>query len=212
MKLKEPLNTWTHFLGFLAGIAGLVMLLIKSEEDPAKLITMSIFGLSILFLYGASAMYHGLHTTPQRELLLRKIDHIAIFLLITGTYTPLLFYGLHGWWRGSMLVAVWSIALIGILLKIFFMKTPRLFSTLFYLALGWMAVIPLAKLMQNLPPGALVWLLIGGLSYTVGAVIYGTKKVSLFNKRLGFHEIFHIFILLGTVSHFIMVYHYLIPR
>ena len=211
MKMKEPLNTWSHLVGFLAGLVGLVILLVKSEGDTAKFITMSVFGLSILVLYGASAIYHGLHTTVKREQLLRKIDHIAIFLLIAGTYTPVFFYGLHGRWRVFMLVGIWLIALSGILLKMFFMKTPRLVSTIFYLAMGWIALIPLGKLIKGLPPGALIWILIGGLSYTVGAFIYGTKKVSFFNNRLGFHEIFHIFVLLGTASHFFMIYYYLIP-
>ena len=209
--MKEPVNTWTHLIGFVAGIVGLVFLLLRSTDDLSKFVIMSIFGVSILLLYGASSLYHGVKTTKEKELLLRKLDHIAIFLLIAGTYTPVLYYGLDGGWQLAMLIAVWTVTVLGILMKVFFMNLPRWLSTAVYLALGWVAVIPFGRLVGGLPPGALVLIVAGGLSYTIGGIVYGTKKISLFSNKLGFHEIFHLFILLGTLLHFLMVFFYITP-
>lgn len=211
LKMKEPFNTWSHFIGFLVGIVGLILLLIKSTGESSKLITMGIYGLSILALYGASSMYHWIRTTTKKEQLLRKLDHIAIFLLIAGTYTPILYYGLDGWWKISMLSAVWSISILGILLKIFITRIPRFISTAIYIGLGWMAVIPLSKLLSSLPPGAIILILAGGVSYTFGGVVYATKKLNFSPRCLGFHEIFHMFVLLGSTLHYLMVYFYILP-
>lgn len=207
--MREPINTWTHLVGFFAGIVGLVFLLFRSANDLPKFITMSIFGISILLLYGASSLYHGVNTTKSKELLLRKLDHIAIFLLIAGTYTPVLYYGLDGNWRMVMMISVWTVTVVGILMKVFFMNLPRWISTVIYIGLGWVAVIPFGQLAGGLPRGALALIMAGGISYTIGGVVYGTKKITLF--KLGFHEVFHLFILLGTILHFFMVFFYILP-
>lgn len=211
LKMKEPFNTWSHFIGFLVGIAGFILLLIKSTGESSKLITMGIYGVSILALYGASSMYHWIRTTTKKEQLLRKLDHIAIFLLIAGTYTPILYYGLDGWWKISMLSAVWSISVLGILLKIFIVRIPRYISTAIYIGLGWMAVIPLTKLVSILPAGAIILIFAGGIAYTLGGIVYATKRLNFSPKRFGFHEIFHIFVLLGTTLHYLMIYFYILP-
>lgn len=209
--MKEPVNTYTHLFGFFLGIVGLILLLVKSAGDLSKMVTMTIFGCSILVLYACSSLYHWINTTQQKEMLLRKLDHIAIYLLIAGSYTPVFYYGLTGWWKAAMLIAVWLVAAIGILLKVFFMKVPRGVSTAFYLLIGWIAVIPFARLVNGLPPGALALIIAGGLAYTVGAVIYGTKRISLCTNKFGFHEIFHVFVLMGTTLHFLMVFFYILP-
>ncbi|MDW7652246.1 MAG: hemolysin III family protein [Bacillota bacterium] len=209
--MKEPVNALTHLAGFIAGTVGLVFLLYHSADDLDKFAVMGIYGLSILVLYGASSLYHGVKTTQKKELLLRKLDHIAIFLLIAGSYTPVFYYGLDGGWKLSMLIAVWTVAVLGILLKVFFIKIPRWLSTVIYLSMGWIAVIPFTQLTGGLPGGALGLILAGGIAYTIGAVIYGTKKITLVSNWLGFHEVFHLFILLGTVLHFFMVFFYIIP-
>lgn len=210
-KMKEPANTWTHFVPFLAGIVGLVFLIIESWHNASKLITMSVFGVSIILLYGASTIYHWIRTTPSKELILRKLDHMAIFVLIAGTYTPILYYGLEGAWRWAMLISVWVLSAIGIAMKIWFMHLPRSVSTVFYVALGWLAVIPFYKLIENLPLQAIMLMISGGVAYTVGGIIYGTKKLDFFPNKFGFHEIFHLFVAAGTLLHYFMIFFYVVP-
>lgn len=211
LKMKEPVNTWTHFVLFMAAIVGLVFLIILSKHNISKLITMTIYGVSMILLYGASSLYHWVRTTPQKELLLKKVDHIAIYLLIAGSYTPVFYYGLEGAWRWAMLSVIWILAIIGIALKLFFIHAPRYVSTAFYVSLGWIALVPFLQLVKNLPMGAIILMAIGGVTYTVGAIIYATKIFDFFPKRFGFHEIFHLFIAAGSIVHYIMILIYIIP-
>ncbi|ANE49090.1 hemolysin III family channel protein [Paenibacillus swuensis] len=210
--MKEPVNTWTHFITFLAGIAGLIFLILISRESPSQLVTMTIYGSSIILLYGASSLYHWVSTTPSKELMLKKLDHVSIYILIGGSYTPVFFYGLEGAWKWSMLVCIWALITVGIILKLFFIRVPRSVSTLFYIALGWMAVIPFGQLLQNLPYQAIILMISGGIAYTVGGVIYATKIFDFYPNRFGFHEIFHLFVMAGSVIHFIMIVMYVMPR
>lgn len=211
LKMKEPVNTWTHFVLFMAAIVGLVFLIILSKNNISKLITMTVYGVSMILLYGASSLYHWIRTTPQKELILKKMDHIAIYLLIAGSYTPVFYYGLEGAWRWTMLSVVWSLAIIGMILKIWFIHAPRYVSSAFYVSLGWIAIVPFLQLIKNLPIGAIILMAAGGVTYTVGAIIYATKICDFFPKRFGFHEIFHLFIGAGTIVHYIMILIYIIP-
>ena len=209
--MKEPVNTWTHFITFLAGIIGLGLLIILSRDNSSKLITMTIYGVSVLVLFGASTLYHWIKTTPEKERLLRKLDHISIFLLIAGSYTPVFYYGLEGIWKWAMLWAIWVLAFVGIVLKVFFLDVPRSVSTAFYISLGWMALIPLFKLVQSFPLEALILMFLGGVSYTIGGVIYATKIFNFFPNKFGFHEIFHLFVSMGSVLHFVMIWRFVVP-
>ncbi|MCR4399263.1 MAG: hemolysin III family protein [Syntrophomonadaceae bacterium] len=208
--MRQPVNTWTHFVTFLAALVGMVALLVLSRGSASALITMSIYGSSVILLYGASSLYHWVSTTPGRQLVLRKLDHVAIFLLIAGTYTPVLYYGLEGWWRWSMLAAVWTLAATGVFLKLWFIHAPRFVSTAFYLALGWLAVVPLSRLVHTLPGEAVAFMAAGGVAYTLGAVIYALRWPDFLPGRLGFHEVFHLFTSTGSVLHFVMML-YLLP-
>lgn len=211
LKMKEPVNTWTHFISFVAAIVGLAILIILCKNNISKLVTMTIYGLSMILLYGASSLYHWVQTTPQKELLLKKIDHIAIYFLIAGSYTPVFYYGLEGAWRWAMLISVWSLALLGMALKIWFIHAPRYVSSAFYVSLGWIALVPFLQLIKHLPSGAIILMAVGGVLYTMGAVIYATKIFDFFPKRFGFHEIFHLFIAAGSIVHFIMIVIYIVP-
>jgi len=210
-RMKEPVNTWTHFVPFLAAIAGLIVIIVKTIGDPAKLITLTVYGSSVISLFGMSSFYHWLKLSPKKELLLRKLDHMAIYLLIAGSYTPVLFYGLQGMWRGVMLTLIWVLAVTGILLKIWFINAPRKLSTALYIFLGWLAVIPFYQLVHTFSTGAILLMIFGGVSYTIGAVIYGTKRLNFFPEKFGFHEIFHLFVALGGVLHFLMMVIYILP-
>lgn len=205
-KIKEPVNALTHFAMFLAGLVGLGFLIWKGWGSAAGVTVALIFGLSIITLYGASTLYHWVRTTPKKELLLRKFDHISIYVLIAGTYTPVLYYGLEGLWRWVMLATIWGLSTVGAILKVWLVGLPRMLTAGFYVVLGWLAVIPFGQLLQTLAKPAIVLLIAGGLSYTVGAIIYATKIFNFVPKRFGFHEIFHIFVGLGTVLHFVMIY------
>lgn len=209
--MKEPVNTWTHFVPFMAAIVGLVFLILVSKNDISKLITMTIYGLSMIALYGASSVYHWVRTTPQKELILKKVDHIAIYFLIAGSYTPVFYYGLEGAWRWAMLIAVWTLAIIGMALKLWFIHAPRYVSSAFYVSLGWIALVPFLQLIKHLQMGAIILMAVGGVVYTIGAIIYATKIFDFFPKRFGFHEIFHLFIAAGSIVHFIMILIYIVP-
>lgn len=211
LKMKEPVNTWTHFISFIAAIVGLVALIIMSKNDLSKLITMTIYGISMIMLYGASSIYHWIRTTPKKELMLKKVDHIAIYFLIAGSYTPVFYYGLEGKWRWTMLIGVWSLAFIGMALKIWFIHAPRYVSSAFYVSLGWIALVPFLQLIKHLPLEAIILMAAGGVVYTIGAVIYATKIFDFFPKRFGFHEIFHLFIVAGSIVQFIMIAKYIVP-
>lgn len=211
LRMKEPGNTITHLVPLLAGVVGLIFLIREFIGEPEKLTTGVIFGASVILLYGASTAYHWIRTTPKNVTVLRKLDHIAIYLLIAGTYTPVFYFGLEGWWRWGMLASVYALALIGILMKVWFLHIPRFVSTLFYIALGWIAVIPMARLWEAFPIEAFMLMLLGGVAYTIGGVIYATKICNFFPNRFGFHEVFHIFVSVGTALHFIMIAGYILP-
>jgi hemolysin III len=205
-KIKEPVNALTHFVMFLAGLIGLGLLVWKGWGTTSGVAVGAIFGLSIVLLYGASTLYHWVRTTPQKEKILRKLDHISIYLLIAGTYTPVLYYGLEGLWRWIMLAVIWVLSFIGAVMKVWLVDLPRVLTAAFYLILGWLAVIPFGQLVHSLAKPALVLMVAGGLAYTVGAVIYATKIFNFVPERFGFHEVFHIFVGLGTLLHFLMIF------
>lgn len=205
------MNTLTHFIPFVAALFGLISLILLSYGNLSKTITMTIYGLSVIALYGTSSLYHAVKTTPEKELTLRKIDHMMIYVLIAGSYTPVFYYALDGAWRLVMLLAVWILAFIGIILKIWFIQAPRYVSTAFYVTLGWIALVPIVQLIHKLPLGALIMMVAGGVMYTLGAIIYAAKIFRIPRLHLGFHEIFHIFIAAGTLIHFIMILIYFVP-
>jgi hemolysin III len=211
LQIKEPGNALTHFVTFIASIVGLVFLIILSNNNVSKLVTMTIYGVSVIFLYGVSSLYHWVKVAPQKTELIRKLDHIAIYLLIAGSYTPVFYYGLTGAWKWAMLIAVWAVALIGAFLKIWFIRIPRYISTAFYITLGWIALIPFLQLFQNLPAGAVYLMITGGVTYTIGAIIYATRCFNFFPNRFGFHEVFHLFVMAGSIIHFIMILEYFVP-
>lgn len=210
--LREPMNGFTHFVGALLSIIALILLIVSSLH-PFKLyhlISFLIFGISLILLYSISTLYHWLKLSEKGIKNMRKADHIMIFVLIAATYTPIcivIFRGTFGW---SLLIGIWTIALGGIIIKLFWMTAPRWLSTSIYILMGWMAVLVSYPLFRMLQPQALAWLVIGGISYTAGAVIYALKKPDPFPGILGFHEIFHLFVMFGSFSHFWVMYKYVI--
>jgi hemolysin III len=209
--LKDPMSGLTHFIGIILGIVGLVLLLYKAtvSGDVWHIVSFAIFGATVILLYTASTLYHWLPLSPKHTALLRKFDHSMIFLLIAGTYTPLCLVPLRGPWGWSMFGSIWGLALLGMGFKFIWFQAPRWLSTAIYIFMGWLVVVPIWPLVQIVPLAGLGWLLAGGLFYTVGSIIYGMKKPDPWPEVFGFHEIFHVFVLLGTLSHFWMMYRYI---
>lgn len=211
--LKDPGSSITHFIGMLMAIFSAIPLLIKASTNPDSLhiITLGIFILSMILLYGASTIYHALDLSPEANKRLRKIDHMMIFVLIAGTYTPICVIALGGKIGYGLLALVWGIAIFGILVKALWITCPKWFSSALYIAMGWICVLAFTQILNSLPTAAFVWLLAGGVIYTIGGIIYALK-LPIFNskhKNFGSHEIFHLFVMAGSVCHFIMMYFFI---
>lgn len=211
-KLRDPVSGLTHAAGLFLSIAGLVLLVTYAalDEKPWHIVSFSIFGMSLILLYTASSLYHLLPVGERTIAILRRIDHIMIYVLIAGTYTPVCLVALRGPWGWSLFGTVWGLALGGIFLKLFWMSAPRWFSTVIYLGMGWLVVIALAPLIDVMPPGGVIWLSIGGMFYTVGAVIYAVKKPNIIPGVFGFHELWHLFVMAGSFSHFWVMLRYIL--
>jgi hemolysin III len=207
----EPFNCYSHLLGALLGVAGLVVLLSVSAGDPWRVVAFSVYGASLVLLYLASTIYHWLLVPISQRKWLNRIDHVAIFLLIAGTYTPVCLVTLRGGWGWSVFGVVWAIAIAGAIVKLCFRTLPRWVSAALYLAMGWTAVVAIVPLVRAFPAAALVWLLAGGLLYSGGAVVYATRRPNPFPRVFGFHEIFHVLVLAGSVAHFVFMLRYVAP-
>lgn len=212
LTIREPINSISHLFGIVLSTIGLVLLLVNSlsTHDFIKVFTSIIFCLGLIGLYSASTVYHWSIASKTTLKILRKVDHIMIYVLIAASYTPLCLITLKGVLGYTLLSIVWSMAILGIILKILWLNAPRWLYTSFYLILGWAAIFVIYPLYNLLPTTAFALLLTGGISYSIGAVIYATKSKSIKIWKFGFHEIFHIFILLGSFIHYLMVYNYII--
>jgi hemolysin III len=210
-RVKEPFSCFSHLLGVLLAVPGLVWLVLQSHGEPWRTVGFSIYGASLILLYSASTLYHWLPLSPRKEDLLRRFDHVAIYLLIAGTYTPVCLVTLRGGWGWSLFVVVWGLALAGSAVKLFFRHLPRWLTTALYVGMGWMAVIAFVPLLQTLPVAAFNWLLAGGIFYTLGALIYAAQRPDPFPDVFGFHDIFHVFVLAGSFFHFVFMLRYVLP-
>ena len=205
IKIKDPVSGFSHLVGVILSIVGTYFLLINAQSTE-QIICFLIFGITSFVLYTASTIYH-LFGGPDSEVgILRKIDHASIYLLIAGTFTPFCILIVKGIWGMTTLTLVWVLAIIGttaMFLNSFWKHFPRWAATGLYLLMGWIAVLIIYPM--KMYPIMLLWIFIGGIFYTIGAVIYAIKKPNLL-KGFGFHELFHIFVLLGTISHFVAIY------
>jgi hemolysin III len=202
---EEKINVVTHGVGFLLSIPAMVMLITRSasQEILRNTISAGVFGISLVLLYAVSTLYHYSKAPKTREKL-HILDHACIYVLIAGTYTPFTLITLHSPLGWGLFITSWTMALIGISLKLFFTGRYKLLSTIMYVVMGWVIIIAIKPLYNNLPPGGIVWLFAGGIFYTLGAVLYSIKRIK-FN-----HAIFHILVLGGSASHFISVYFYIL--
>lgn len=212
LHIKDPGSAITHFIAMVLAILAATPLLLKSYREAGILATfaLAVFIASMIMLYAASTIYHTLDISPGINKLLRKVDHMMIFILIAGTYTPVCMVVLGDRTGWSLLILVWSIALFGILIKGFWITCPKWFSSLLYIAMGWVCILAFGRIFQALPSAAFGWLLAGGIIYTVGGIIYALK-LPLFNSKhqnFGSHEIFHLFVMGGSFCHYVMMYQF----
>lgn len=209
--MKDPISGLTHLIGVILSFIGLIVLVYQAAVagKPWQVVSFTIFGASMIMQYTASTIYHWLPLSPKGTKILRKLDHMMIFILIAGTYTPICLVPLRGPWGWSLFGSIWGLALAGLFLKLFWLEAPRWLSTLIYGVMGWLVIVAIWPLIQVLPLAGLVWLATGGFFYTVGAVIYGIKKPDPWPGVLGFHEIFHVFVLFGSFCHFWLMYRYI---
>lgn len=209
LTIREPGSALTHFIACLMAAVAASPLIMKASTGMATA-AVAIFAVSMILLYGASALYHSVNVTGKVLSVFRKIDHMMIFVLIAGSYTPVCLIVLGGTQGYTLLTLVWGIAIVGMLIKAFWITCPKWFSSMIYIAMGWVCVLVFGQLLDTLPTAAFLWLLAGGIIYTVGGVIYALK-LPLFNahhKYFGSHEIFHLFVMGGSICHFIFMYAY----
>lgn len=210
-KLKEPGSAITHFIGMLMAILAAAPLLLKAEKQPDKvhLISFTVFIVSMILLYAASTIYHSFDISPKINKILKKFDHLMIFILIAGSYTPICLIVVRGVLGLKLLVLIWSFAALGIIVKMFWINCPKWFSSIIYISMGWTCVLCFAQIIKNLTSQGFAWLLAGGIIYTLGGIIYALKIPVLEKcKNFGLHEIFHLFVIGGSVCHFILMYQF----
>ncbi len=209
--IREPGSAITHFIGMMMAVFAAVPLLkAGATSGTVSLVAMAVFMTSMILLYGASAAYHSVNLNEKYLRMFRKLDHMMIFVLIAGSYTPVCLIVLGGEIGYSLLALVWGIALAGMAVKACWITCPKWFSSLIYIAMGWVCVLVFGRLFDTLSTGGFLWLLAGGIIYTLGGVIYALK-LPLFNSRhkdFGSHEVFHLFVMAGSICHFIFMYTY----
>ena len=208
MTLREPVNGLTHCVGALLAVVGLVLLVARASSPPQPwhIVGFAVFGAGMILLYTASTLYHWLPLSEAGTRLWRRIDHSMIFVYIAASYTPICLVPLRGAWGWSLFGVVWGLAVAGLFIKIFWLEAPRWLSPGLYVGMGWIAVVAFYPLLRTMPAAAVLWLVGGGVFYTIGAAIYALKRPN--GRFLGFHEIFHLFVIAGSMCHFWVMYRY----
>ena len=208
--IKDPGSAITHFIGMLMAIFAAIPLLIQAsrEQDAVYLISLTVYAVSMVLLYAASTTYHTFDISKKVNTILKKIDHMMIFVLIAGSYTPICLLVLDRKIGIPRLLLVWGIAIVGILIKAFWVFCPKWVSSVLYIGMGWTCVLAFGQMLNGLSRAEFGWLLAGGIIYTIGGIIYALK-LPIFNmkhKNFGSHEIFHLFVMGGSACHFVVMY------
>lgn len=212
LKLKDPVSGLTHLFAALLSVVALAFMIHHSviTNNRISLISSIIFGMSLIFLYLASASYHLINVSKKVTAVLRRIDHMMIFVLIAGTYTPVCLVTLGGKTGKMFFIGIWMIAILGILFKAFWFNAPRWLYTLFYIAMGWIIIFAFSPISKAMAVPGIVLMVAGGIVYSLGGIVYALKWPIRNAKYFGFHEIFHIFVIVGSLLHFFMIYKYVL--
>lgn len=204
-KLRDPVSGLTHLGAAIAAAVGSGLLLWLGRDRGPTEIALAVYGVSLVLMFAASAVYHLLRTRPRVDRALRKLDHAAIYLLIAGTYTPICLHYFRGFWQWGMLTIIWTMAVVGVSVKVFVIKAPRRVTAGLYVLMGWFSIIAVKEIVSTMPAAAIVWLVLGGVFFTVGAGVYVAKKPNVYPGVFGFHELWHVFVILGCACHFIVI-------
>lgn len=210
----EPLNTLTHLIASVLAAVGMVVLLALSPPEPGKILSLLVYGSSMVFLYVASTLLHGLKVARPVRIWLNRFDHMAIFLLIAGTYTPIVYNLFPSNWRWPVLGTVWLVALIGMVYKLASVRIHGFFNVSIYVLLGWGGAMPLAmsvEIARIIPRGGMALLLLGGLIYSAGFLIYYRQRPDPWPDVFGHHEIWHLFVIGGSLCHYLFMLLYVVP-
>ncbi len=206
IRTHESFNFYSHLTGVVAAVVGTVFLSLVASYSASALITALIYGLSVIFLFSASSFYHAFKKAENEVSFWRRMDRLAIFFMIAGTYTPVCYLYLDGAWRWSMIAIQWGLVGFGLVSQLFFPRAPRVFYAVIYLVMGWLAIIPIRQMLAGMTAVQTFLLFAGGLFFTLGGIIYATKRPRLFPGVFSFHELFHIMVLLGGGFHYAMIY------
>lgn len=206
IKTQETFNFYSHLAGVLLSVAGLIFLFRVASTSVPAIITALIYGLSIVFLFSASSLYHAFKKEENEVSFWRRMDRMAIFFMIAGTYTPICYFCLEGPWRWTMIGLQWGLVGFGVFSQIFFPKAPRSLYAVIYLIMGWLAIFPMGQILANMSSPQKVLLFTGGIAFTAGGLIYAIKRPRMVPGIFSFHELFHITVLLGGILHYAMIY------
>jgi len=212
MTLPKPLlRGWSHAAAALVSVAGLASLVLITRHDPAKLVSMAVYGTGLVLLFAVSATYHIFNWPPRVKDWLRRADHATIFVFIAATYTPLVYNVLDGWWRLGVLITIWICAVAGVVGAAPFLRIPRAALAGLYLAMGWIAVVAIVPLTAALGWAAAVLMALGGLQYSLGAAAYAFRRPRLWPRVFGYHEVFHLAVITASITFYVIVVYYAVP-
>jgi hemolysin III len=206
IKTQELFNFYSHLFGMIAAVIGIVFLTMNASRSASGLVTALIYGISVVFLFSASSLYHALKKEENEISFWRRMDKLAIFFMIAGTFTPVCYFYLDGAYRWSMIAFQWGLVGVGLISQIYFPKAPRKLYAVIYLFMGWSGLFVIKQVLANMPLSQGILLFSGGIAYTVGGIIYAVKKPRMFPGIFSFHELFHIMVLIGGVLHYAMIY------
>ncbi len=210
-RFKEPFNGLSHLIGAYLALIGTAVLVSASWDDAPKRLSLAIYGASLTAMLASSAAYHSIRCSPDRVRRFRKIDHASIYVLIAGTYTPLCFNLFSGFWNWGLLSIIWTIAILGMIGKGLYISQSDWFFVSIYLGAGWFSVLAAGEILRVLPAGAILWLVGGGLLYTVGAILMAGKRLDFMPGVFGHHEVWHLFVAGAAFCHFMLMLQYVVP-
>lgn len=206
LRTQESFNVYSHLAGGIAAIIGTIYLARVASQSASMLITALIYGLSVVFLFSASALYHIFKKEENELSFWRKMDRLAIFFMIAGTYTPISYFCMDGNWRWAMIAIQWGLVGFGVISQLFFPRAPRMLYAMIYITMGWATLFPLKQVLANMSISQEVLLFAGGVAFTIGGLIYAIKKPRLAPGIFSFHELFHVMVLIGGALHYAMIY------
>jgi hemolysin III len=205
---RDPISGLTHLAGALLALIGAIWLLVPAIQarNTEQIVAFAVYGTSLLALYSASSAYHLLCLSESGTRTLRRLDHTMIYILIAGSYTPLCLIALRGAWGWSLLGVIWGLALAGFILTLFYLTRSRWLTVGIYIIMGWLAVVAFVPLLQRMPPAGIFWMVLGGVIYSSGAIVYALKRPDFIPGIFGFHELWHLFVIAGSAAHFVLIY------